>query len=332
MHPLLRFRAEARFGLFTTAEAILAGYRPSEIRSLCASGRWVRLRRGVLVTAADLAVGEEQGRRHRIDCLAILLGLGRPTAVISHASAARLWSLPAPYPVDSTIRLTDPDQWRTGAGWRMTCAPLRSGELWRSGPLRLTSPQRTLVDCAREWPLDDAVTAMDAAVLAERTTLEELRAAAATIHHWPGASRAVRAAALTDGRAESPLETRGRLRIIGSGLPTPELQVEIRSAGRLIGVVDAWFDEAAVAVEFDGRVKYTNPWRERSAERVLWEEKRREDELRSLDILVVRVADADLGSRWRAVEARLHQVVGTAGPAARRFTAIPRVHGVRRTG
>ena len=332
MHPVLRARAEARFGLFTTAEAILAGYRPSEIRDLCTSGRWVRLRRGVLVTAPDLAAGEEEGRRHRIDCLGVLLSLGRPTAAISHASAARLWSLPVPHPVDPTIRLTDPDQWRKGRGWRMTCAPLRSAERWHSGPLRLTSAPRTLVDCAREWPLEDAVTAMDAALLADRTTIDEVREAAAAIHHWPGASRAVRAAALADGRAESPLETRGRLRIIGSGLPAPQLQVEIRTANRLVGVVDAWFDGAAVAIEFDGRVKYTNPWRERSPERVLWEEKRREDDLRSLDIRVVRVAEADRGNRWPAVEARLRQLVGAAGPSARRFTAILRVHGVRRTG
>jgi len=37
------------------------------------------------------------------------------------------------------------------------------------------------------------------------------------------------------------------------------LQVEIRTPGRLVAVVDAWFDEAAVAVEFDGQVKYREP-------------------------------------------------------------------------
>jgi hypothetical protein len=332
MHPVLRSRAEARFGLFTTAEAKLAGYGASEIRSLCAAGRWVRLRRGILVTAQDLAAGEEQGGRYSMDCLAVLLSLDRQTAVLSHASAARLWRMPVPHPVDPTIRLTDPAQWRQGRGWRMTCAPLLPGERWRSGPLRLTSAPRTLVDCAREWPLADAVAAMDATLLARRTTVEELHRAAAAVHHWPGASRAVRAAALADGRAESPLETRGRLRIIGSGLPTPALQVAIRSGGRLVGVVDAWFDEAAIAVEFDGRVKYTNPWRERSPERVLWEEKRREDELRALDIRVVRIADADLGDRWPIIQARLGQLLATAGPSPRRFTAVPRAQGVRRAG
>jgi hypothetical protein len=332
MHPVLRARAESRLGLFTTAEARLAGYGHGEIRSLCATGRWVRLRRGVLVTAQDLASGEERGRRYPMDCLAVLLSLDRPTALLSHTSAARLWHLPVPRAAEPTIRLTDPAQWRRGVGWHMTCAPVLPSERWRAGPLRLTSASRTLVDCAREWPLEAAVVAMDAAVLGERTTVQQLRAAAEAIHHWPGAARAVRAAGLVDGRAESPLESRGRLRIVGAGLPSPELQVEIRAEGRLVAVVDAWFDEAGVAVEFDGRVKYTDPWRERSPERVLWEEKRREDELRALDIRVLRVADADLGNRWPLVEHRLAALLATPGPSPRRFTATSRARGIRRAG
>jgi hypothetical protein len=173
---------------------------------------------------------------------------------------------------------------------------------------------------------------MDAALLAGRTTLAEVRAAAAAVHHWPGAARAVRAAALADGRAESPLETRGRLRIVGAGLPSPELQVEIRAGGRRVAVVDGWFEEAAVAVEFDGRVKYTDPWRGRSPERVLWDEKRREDELRALDIRVVRIADADLGARWTDIGTHLGRLLRVPGPSIRRFTATPRAHGMRRAG
>lgn len=331
MHPALRARAERRFGLFTTAEAIAAGYGHSEIRSLCTTGHWVRLRRGVLISAPDLAAGEQRGNRHDLDCLAVLMSLGRPTAFVSHGSAAHLWKLPVPRALDPTIRLTDPEQWRRGRDWRMVCAPLAPSERWRAGPVRLTSAARTLVDCAREWPLEDAVVAMDAALLAGRTTLEELRRAAAGLHGWPGASRAVRAAALADGRAESPLETRTRLRIVGAGLPTPALQVEIHAGGRLVGVLDAWFEEAAVALECDGRVKYTDPWRGRTPERVLWEEKRREDELRSLGIGFVRVADADVSpGRWPGVERRLHALLASPGPAVRRFTAVPRTSGVQR--
>jgi hypothetical protein len=327
VHPLLRARAERQLGLFTTGDAVHAGYGPTEIRSLCRSGRWVRLRRGILITAEDLTAGEQTIQRYRIDCLAVLMSLDRPSAVLSHATAARLWQLPAPRGSSLPVRLTDPTQWRKGNGYLMSCAPLSPAERWRSGPLRLTSAPRTLVDCAREWPLEQAVIAIDAALLAERTSPTELAAATTSVRRWPGAARAVRAVALADGRAESPLETRGRLRIVGAGLPRPELQVEIKAGGRLVGVVDAWFDQAAVALEFDGQIKYTDPWRGRTPERVLWDEKRREDALRALDIHVVRIADPDVGTGWPPLERRLRRLLASPGPTRREFTTSARERG-----
>ncbi|HJX42383.1 MAG TPA: type IV toxin-antitoxin system AbiEi family antitoxin domain-containing protein, partial [Geodermatophilus sp.] len=221
MHPVLRAAADSQWGLFTAADARRAGYGHDEVRSLRASGRWVRLRRGVYTTAERLT--ELEGRRHGADCLAVLLDLDRPRAAISHGSAARLLDLPVRADLGRTVRLTDPGQWRAGSGFRMTCAPLGADEVVRHGPFRLTSPARTLVDCAREWPLEDAVVAMDAALLAGRTTRPEMSRVLAAQPSWRGAPRARRAVALADGRAESPLETRGRLRIAGAGLPVPEL-------------------------------------------------------------------------------------------------------------
>lgn len=173
---------------------------------------------------------------------------------------------------------------------------------------------RTLVDCAREWDLDDAVVAMDAALLAGRTTAQELGHALIRAQGWPGIRRAVRAVSLADGRAESPLGSRGRMRLVGCGLSPTALQVEIRAGGRLVGVVGGWFDQAVVAVEFDGQVKYTDPWRNRSAGQVLGAEKRREDELRALDIRVVRVVDRDLDvPRWGVIEGRLRDLLASPG-------------------
>ena len=97
-------------------------------------------------------------------------------------------------------------------------------------------------------------------------------------------------------------------------------------------MVDAWFEDAAVAVEFDGRVKYTDPWRGRSPERVLWDEKRREDELRGLDIRVVRVVDADLDGGWPKLEGRLQNLLASPGPAVRRFSSVARTRGLQRSG
>ncbi|WNV75367.1 type IV toxin-antitoxin system AbiEi family antitoxin domain-containing protein [Geodermatophilus sp. DSM 44513] len=329
MHPILRAAADRQWGLFTAVDARRAGYGHDEVRTLRATGAWVRLRRGVYTTADRLA--ELDGRRHGADCLAALLSLDRPDTVISHGSAARLLGATVSDRLDGTVRLTDPLQWRSGRGLRMACAPLSTGEVVRRGPFRLTSMARSLVDCAREWPLEDAVIAMDSALLVESTTPGELTRIAAAQQSWRGVAAARRAIRLADGRAESPLETRGRLRMVGVGLPTPGLQVEIHAEGRLIAVVDAWFDGAAVAVEFDGKVKYTDPWRGRTPERVLWNEKRREDELRSLDIRVVRVADEDIGATWPRIERRLRELLAVPGPTRRRFTTTPRARGRRRS-
>lgn len=54
------------------------------------------------------------------------------------------------------------------------------------GPLGLTTVPRTLIDCAREWDLEDAVVAMDAALLREWTTLARLADAASAAGQWPG--------------------------------------------------------------------------------------------------------------------------------------------------
>jgi predicted transcriptional regulator of viral defense system len=331
VHPALRAHANRQFGLFTTADALRAGYSPEEIRSQCRTGHWARVRRGVLITAAELAEHDHRRRRHRVDCLSALLALGRSSAAVSHGSAARLWGLPVRRDLDRTVRLTDPGEWRRGTGFVVSNAPLRRDETAVSGPLRLTSVARTLVDCAREWPVEDAVVAMDAALLAEWTSSARLATAAARAQRWPGAARARRAAAFADGRAESVLETRGRLRILGAGFPAPALQVEIHTSARLVGVVDAWFDDEAVAVEFDGQVKYTDPWRDRTPAQVLWEEKRREDELRALGVRFLRIADADLG-RWPVLEDRLRCLLAEPGPAERGFSTRPRTHGRRRAG
>jgi hypothetical protein len=65
---------------------------------------------------------------------------------------------------------------------------------------------------------------------------------------------------------------------------------------------------------------------------VLWEEKRREDELRSLDIGVVRIADEDVRSRWPRTEATLRRSLARPSPAARLFSATPRTRGIARAG
>ncbi len=325
MHPDLVSVAARRHGVFTAVEAVRAGYRPDEIRAELAAGRWRRLRRGVYVRAQDLeaTVGDVRAR-HVLDCLAGLVTL-RPGPVVSHVSAARLHRLLVPTGVDDAVRLTDEIQWRRGRGYVVARASLPEGDVGRLGAARVTTPARSLVDCAREWDLEESVVAMDAALHGGVVTPEQLRAAVLRASHWVGIGDAARAAGLADGRAESPLESRGRLALLGAGLPCPELQVEIHGPRGFVARVDAWYEDAALAVEFDGRVKYLDPFDGRDPGEVLWREKRREDLVRELGVRVVRLVQEDVAAgRGAALAARIGPLLAAPSPGIRRFTVIRR--------
>ena len=269
--PLLRAAAERQLGPLHRGRCPARRLRPRrDPPPVRRPGRWVRLRRGVYVTA-ETSPMPTTARPAAPARLPRRPAGPRPADGGHQPRVGRpALGLPGPRSLDDAVRLTDPDAGAAGRGYDVTQAPLRTGGRRRGrGPLRLTAAARTLLDCAREWPLEDAVVAMDAALLAGRTTRAAARRRPSQrLSAGRGARRAARAVALADGRAESPLETRGRLRIVGAGFPTPNCRWRSDAAAGLVAVVDAWFEEAAVAVEFDGRVKYTDPWRGRSPERV----------------------------------------------------------------
>ena len=133
MHPLLRPRPSATAACSPPRRPRRAGYETTR-SATSASGRWVRSgaasyhRRG-----PRRARGR---RRHRIDCLAVLLELDRP-----HSGQPRPPLPPGACPSagwTGPIRLTDPNRWTTGAGLRDD-AGTPGAATWLIGPLRLTS-------------------------------------------------------------------------------------------------------------------------------------------------------------------------------------------------
>jgi hypothetical protein len=274
-------------------------------------------------TAQAAALRADPRTAHLLECVAVLVRLGGG-AVLSHGSAARWHRFVVPRRDDGVVQLTDVAQWRTGRGYRVARAGLPDGDLVAFLRFYATGPARTLVDCARQWDVTDAVVAMDAALQARLVRRDDLVAAVLAGSHRPGIGSAGRALSLVDGRAESVLETRVRLRLIASGLPAPELQVDVLRAGTFLARLDAWYEEAGVALEIDGRVKYTDPWAGRSPAQVVWDEKRREDQVRALGVRFVRIADADLGAGWPAVVQRLRQLLAAPLPGPRPFTVVRR--------
>ena len=94
-------------------------------------------------------------------------------------------------------------------------------------------------------------------------------------------------------------------------------------------MADGWYPDAALAIEFDGRVKYRRPRYGRTPEDELWREKRNEDLLRSLGVRFVRVAAEDMTSS-RRVELRPSRAPSAGRPkgrGSRAFSEIPRAAG-----
>jgi hypothetical protein len=116
------------------------------------------------------------------------------------------------------------------------------------------------------------------------------------MEHWPGVRRARRVVGFLDGRSESAGESVSRVRMFEDGLPIPDLQREIFGPdGRLVARVDFLWDEQQTIGEFDGKIKYGRlvpPGQ--SIEKVIYEEKVREDALRDLGWHVVRWLWRDL--------------------------------------
>lgn len=320
---MLQHHAGRRLGAFTSREALAAGYSVDEIKVALRTRRWIRLRKGVYIEAARWAAADER-ERHLALAAAVLECLSAGP-VLSHASAARLHRFLVPDAAGPDVRVTAVDQWRTGRGYRVARAALPAEDVvpWL-GDFAATSPARTLIDCSREWDLTAAVVTLDAALHDGRVTRSQLLAAVRSARHRTGASAAARAVGLSDGRAESPLETEGRLSMVASGLPLPELQVEIWDDRGFVGRVDGWYEEAAVAIEFDGRIKYSDPWSGRSPSDVLWEEKRREDRMRRVGVRVMRLARPDLGPTWRGVVADIRSLLAEPYTGPRRFRVVRR--------
>jgi hypothetical protein len=316
-----------RLGLFTSTDLTASGIGKVEIAAAVRAGTWVRLRPGVFVTAADLAEVTRTNRRPGLDALAVTAGLDRPSAVFSGATAAWIWGLPRHSPRADVVQLTDPRRWRRGTGWLMTRAALPRSEVTVRGAYRVTTAGRTVVDVARTWPEVHAVAAIDAALLRQLASQEELAEVLDRQSCVPGIPRAVRAVALADGRAESWLETYGRLTLAALGLPPFVPQVELWAEGRLLKVADGWYPEAALALEFDGRIKYRQPRFGRTPDEELWREKRAEDLLRSLGVRFVRVATDDLSMGRQALGRQVRRSLATPGPAVRDFQEIPRAEG-----
>jgi very-short-patch-repair endonuclease len=214
----------------------------AQLRALCgrkrlaravAEGRVLRLGRG------RFALSDAQRDRRRAVELA---------GVTSHLSAAQHhgWKVKVP---PSQAWITVPRNRKLPKSVRdeatVRYADLRPDEV-ESG---VTTPLRTVVDCARALPFDEALTVADSALRAGDITLDDLRAVAAGLR-GNGAGAVRRVARHADGRSANPLESVLRAIAVELGLGVVP-QHAIADTG-LFAVVDVAVPDLRLVLEAEG--------------------------------------------------------------------------------
>lgn len=195
-------------------------------------------------------------------------------AFFSHLTAARLWPLPLPgwsvaqgpahvAVMEPAMSPRLPDVIGHRLSHHLIVTVHRSG-------FRLVDPATLFCQLAAVLPLPDLVAVGDALILAprypERADERPFLSLSDLVErvergHGRGAVKARRAIRLVRQGAESRPETLVRLAITDAGLPEPELNVEVFTAGgTFIGRADMLYRRYWVVVEYDGEQHRTDTW------------------------------------------------------------------------
>jgi hypothetical protein len=202
------------------------------------SGRIIRLQRGVYGLGLPDGTGV-------LAAAAVSL-----RAVVSHDSAAVLWDLEMVHQPHHRVTVPRDRSRATFDGVEVRRQSLAETEVRRGLPV--TTPLRTVLDCARVLSIEEAVVIADSALRKGLITIEELRTSAA-VSRGKAANKVRRVARLADPRCGSVLESLLRLLLVEAGLAPEHSQYTVRGAdGLFVAVVDFVWLRARLIVEADG--------------------------------------------------------------------------------
>jgi hypothetical protein len=198
--------------------------------------------------------------------VAAALAVTSSQSVGSHRSAAQVYGLGLIHgEAAGTIEVTRSPEDRGSrsgrAGVLVHAAALPADQVVMRYGVPLTSVARTVIDLARTLSFLEGVAVADSALHSGQTSRAELDAVLASCPRWPGIQRARQVTAFADARAESVLESIGRVAFHESGLPPPDLQVWVGDEDEIIGRADFLWRQYRTIAEADGLFKYSSPSR-----------------------------------------------------------------------
>jgi hypothetical protein len=239
------------------------------------TGVFVRVRPGAYVPTREWEAMDDR-TRHRVSMDAFAMTSTR-SVIFAVESAAALHGIPIVGGWPAHPRVVNDPRYSRGtrvgvdARWR----PVPHHEVVAIDGMRATSPARTALDIAAERDLIAGVVALDHVMRSGAAHLADLQSHVESTRPFPGVRKVVAALGLATGRAETPLESLSMVRFAQLGFETPSQQCEFVIDGELYRADFCW-EEAGVVGEADGRGKYAD------GPEILWQEKLREDALRSV--------------------------------------------------
>ncbi|WCN81679.1 type IV toxin-antitoxin system AbiEi family antitoxin domain-containing protein [Micromonospora sp. LH3U1] len=258
-HQLLRNVAAGQDGMVTLEQALRAGLTRDQVRQLHRSGRWQRLLRGCFVPDAELS--DSTLRRARIRAAVVSLGPGAFAVLDTALELHGIAGLRRTSQVHVSVPVDRPRPQRALAPWlTVHQVTVGSGDIAVVAGVCATAPLRTVSDVVLRVARYPAVSVLDSALNQGRINAEQLAAIPSLIRGRRGAVAARACLAEADGRAQSPLETRSRLRCVDGRVPPDTLQLEVRDDdGYLLGIGDLGWRGPRVIAEADGRDAHGTP-------------------------------------------------------------------------
>ncbi len=259
---------------FTSAEAAVAGVSDSALRR----GPWRHVFREVWVHE-DVP----DNRETRVEAVRLVLG---KHAFVCGLTAAWMYGIDARDRRWQLVWVGCPtgSRLRTRRGCFTREITVTAADLDLFNGVLLTTPVRTVYDCARWLSPVEALVVADALVGQGLLTVEELSTYRNCHRGIRNVTRVDQLIRTIEPLSESAMETRVRHLLTSAGLPRPTAQHVVRDvAGSFVARLDLAYVGIKLAIEYDGALH----WEQRR------EDDRRRDRLRALGWTVIVVSAED---------------------------------------
>ena len=192
--------ARAQHGVISRKQAASAGMSRHQIRLRVDTGRWHQVERGVFMIG-----GAPIKWRSRL--LALCLSFG-DEAVVSHLPAGALWHLAGFDPEPAPEATVDRNRSRRNQGYQVhSIGPVQASDRTIVDAIPVTTPTRTLLDCAAQLTAETLEIAVDDAIRRKMTSVSRLRWQLAKGGRRPGVAR-LRAASMRNSELVESLRRR----------------------------------------------------------------------------------------------------------------------------